>query len=162
MRGWPLPPARCAGSVLTPLPQQQLRISMGRFDSPGCTLMWAPASIESYNGRDLKDHVVPALLPWAMLPTTKSTSDHVAQGPAWHWTPPGMGRLQLLWAACASTSPKGKMPSNLCCQSQIFGKLNCSGRKADGVWSLQRSACRPAQFCACYKLPQKVFWMEFF
>lgn len=45
--------------------------------------------------------------PSAVATPTKSgtRSGYPGPQPAWTWTPPGMGRLQLLWATCYSTSP---------------------------------------------------------
>ena len=47
-------------------------------------------------GRDLKDHLVPNLLPHTGLPTTKSGASAVCPGPhpTWPWTAPVMGHPQ--------------------------------------------------------------------
>jgi len=54
-------------------------------------------------GRDLKDHLVPTLLPWAGTPSTRPGCSDLH--PTWPWTLPGRGQPKLLWAACASASP---------------------------------------------------------
>ena len=53
--------------------------------------------------RDLKDHIIPAPLPWGGMPSTRPgcSKPH----PTWPWTLPGMEHPQLLWATCSSASP---------------------------------------------------------
>jgi len=53
-------------------------------------------------GRDLKDHIVPTSLPWAVtLSTTPGCSN---LRPAWPWILPGRGHPQLLRAISSSAS----------------------------------------------------------
>jgi len=51
-------------------------------------------------GRELKHHLVPTPLPWAKTASTRPgcSKPH----PAWPWTLPGRGQLQILWATCSS------------------------------------------------------------
>ena len=53
-------------------------------------------------GRDLKDHETPSPQPQAGPPTSSSNTRPGYRGchPIRPWTPPGMGHLQPLWAAC--------------------------------------------------------------
>lgn len=69
-------------------------------------------------GWDLKDLLVPLLLLWTGLPTTKSCTRSRWPGPhPWPWTPPGLGCPQLLWATCAVPVPhycqNEKFPPNV-------------------------------------------------
>jgi len=53
--------------------------------------------------RDLKDHLVPTLLPWAGTSSTRPGCSQLHS--TWPWTLPGRGYPQLLWATCSSVSP---------------------------------------------------------
>ena len=52
-----------------------------------------------WDGRDLKDHLVPAALPWARTPSTRPGCSKPL--PTRPWTLPGRGQPQLLWATCS-------------------------------------------------------------
>ena len=53
-------------------------------------------------GKDLTDHLVPTLLPWAGTPSTRP---HCSKShPLWPWTLPGRGHPQVLWATSSSAS----------------------------------------------------------
>jgi len=54
-------------------------------------------------GRDLKGHLVPTSLPWAWRSSARS--GYSKPHPAWFWTLPERGHLQLLWTTCSSASP---------------------------------------------------------
>jgi len=58
-------------------------------------------------GRDTKDHQVPAPLPHAWPPTSRSGTRAGCPWPhpTQPWISPGMGHPQPLWTACSSTSP---------------------------------------------------------
>jgi len=53
-------------------------------------------------GSDLKDRLVPTLLPWAGTSSTKAGCSK--SRPVWPCTLPGRGHPQLLWATSSSVS----------------------------------------------------------
>lgn len=51
-------------------------------------------------GKNLKDNLVPNLVPWTGMPFTRP--GYSDPHPTWPWTFPGMGQSWPLWATCAS------------------------------------------------------------
>ena len=67
----------------------------GELSSIGRTWRWIPKASrgmknhrKAWVGRDLKDHLVAMLPPWAELSVT--TSSHLGSHQTWPWAPPGM------------------------------------------------------------------------